>query len=797
MNNNNNHQFYNPYHFVPVENPASDTLPLRQLEDLQAGALDSSNQHLSHDRYHGPEDNGYSGRILCQLTTQTPLVIGSEQIGGEKAAGGQKGTPNQIKNYQIDGSPAIPPTSLRGLFGSIIEAASNSAMRVLIDQPLSYRSSVRNQDHHRSAIGMIVEERDAGDVKLRLLPLTLPTLEIKNEGGTVSAEIPKEFQTIAHKLVLPVYLDGYQRGRDGLSTVPRSFLDRDPTIHSCSSSNHEFWALQLKGGIAIKKDRLHASNGSIKVKKAGRSAFVLGQQAAHSPAKPQRIDNPEKAPPNTVPGILRVLGIEGRESNMPTSKKHELFIPLPDLDYFNNGTKLDIDEALQKFYALADQRTEENESLPYELAGQSREKKDNRIRFHHGDLVHFRLKLDSDEPIVDSIAISSIWREECGSLYDYIASLSPELLPWNQARTMVTIAEQMLGFVASTSKDSNEEEENAAWPSAFASRIRFSYGRHLSQSGKSPYLPEQTLKILSSPKPPCPSLYFTQKSGTPGYIDKAILNPVDHKPLGRKFYLHQNPDREPWRTRAEHSGNHPDPLIHQKACVSPIATGESFLFHVDFENLTKRELALLSYALCPTGEFRHKLGMGKPLGLGTVRIAPLGIFYIDRNHRCRKQALFDSERYHACRPHHDGEGRIIEYVNSMYPEESAALNKQSAAGQEKDADTIWPAMDDLRRHWRDTCQHPAVLDALETIGNPNSTAGKTVHYPQQAGISPDNPEFEKELYKWFVNNDHSDKHPKQCLHPITQRNIAPLTANQPPPRGRGPRSKQANKRKRY
>ena len=40
---------------------------------------------------------------------------------------------------------------------------------------------------------------------------------------------------------------------------------------------------------------------------------------------------------------------------------------------------------------------------------------------------------------------------------------------------------------------------------------------------------------------------------------------------------------------------------------------------VDFDNLSPRELGLLLYALKPAEGFRHKLGMGKPIGLGGVR----------------------------------------------------------------------------------------------------------------------------------------------------------------------------------
>ena len=66
--------------------------------------------------------------------------------------------------------------------------------------------------------------------------------------------------------------------------------------------------------------------------------------------------------------------------------------------------------------------------------------------------------------------------------------------------------------------------------------------------------------------------------------------------------------------------------------VLPISTLNSH-FHLDFSNLTKWELDLLRFALRPNKPFRHKLGMGKPVGLGTVRIDLAGLQSIDRQKR--------------------------------------------------------------------------------------------------------------------------------------------------------------------
>ncbi len=140
---------------------------------------------------------------------------------------------------------------------------------------------------------------------------------------------------------------------------------------------------------------------------------------------------------------------------------------------------------------------------------------------------------------------------------------------------------------------------------------------------------EVRLKILGSPKQPCPVMYFKPQTGQGGYIAKRSLNPAQHMPQGRKWYLHAkgSADDRPWETK------HPQESQNQKNLVRPIRGGKQFFFHVDFDNLSDEELGLLLYALEPDGKFHHKVGMGKPLGLGSVKAEVVGHFEIDRIQR--------------------------------------------------------------------------------------------------------------------------------------------------------------------
>ncbi|MFQ6027613.1 MAG: hypothetical protein ACE5Q6_08995, partial [Dehalococcoidia bacterium] len=99
---------------------------------------------------------------------------------------------------------------------------------------------------------------------------------------------------------------------------------------------------------------------------------------------------------------------------------------------------------------------------------------------------------------------------------------------------------------------------------------------------------------------------------------------------GRKFYYHQShvAEIEDIRRGRENAGN---------AKVEPLPRNARFTFEVSYQHLSDVELGLLIYALrLPEGLF-HKLGMGKPLGMGTVRIDITGMRELPDDPRNRYQ----------------------------------------------------------------------------------------------------------------------------------------------------------------
>lgn len=153
-----------------------------------------------------------------------------------------------------------------------------------------------------------------------------------------------------------------------------------------------------------------------------------------------------------------------------------------------------------------------------------------------------------------------------------------------------------------------------------------------------------TLHVLSGPKATTFQHYLVQdgQAGQNGHSpdNKVMLahygTPANETQIrGYKLYWHKGdkPDIEANATELKH----PKQLTQAK----PVQTGVHFRFKVHFENLRPEELGLLWWALALPGEpgkqYRHKVGMGKPLGMGAVDIKPS--LYLT-NRQARYQTLF-------------------------------------------------------------------------------------------------------------------------------------------------------------
>ena len=311
--------------------------------------------------------------------------------------------------------------------------------------------------------------------------------------------------------------------------------------------------------------------------------------------------------------------------------------------------------------------------------------------------------------------------------HEFFLARDAELLPFNQARRRLTLAERVFGFVS----EGRDDAATGNGLAAIAGRLRVADARFHHSTELSAYLPEVTLRTLVSPKPPSPAMYFDPDERGRAIL-KADLASSEHRPKGRKFYLHQKAHGAPWT----HSGALAADTYHPKLC--PQQVGNVFYFHVDFDNLTDEELGLLVYAMKPTPTFMHKLGMGKAIGLGSVRVDPIGLFIVERARRYA-EASVTGARYHEaiC----TAGGRQDQGWAVFYPNEAAANIQISN----------WIATVAMEFVMKNQDADPVVGQIGQAIAWVGAlpTPEAPVHWPTVEGQDPS----AGENFKWFVINE--------------------------------------------
>lgn len=182
--------------------------------------------------------------------------------------------------------------------------------------------------------------------------------------------------------------------------------------------------------------------------------------------------------------------------------------------------------------------------------------------------------------------------------------------------------------------------------------------------------------------------------------------------------------------------------------VKPVKGGAVFYFHIDFSNLSTAELAALIFAVRPYLEYWHKLGLGKPLGLGTVRLDPVGLFLVDRANRYSADGVLSS-RY----------GTVWK-SSVLWDDKIPDIYEL-----EKKAEPNMPD-DDLEniRSCFSSSVSSEISSALSVLGNPNNVT-QPVRYPVIRGQDP-----EEETFKWFVANETA----RQSLNRISNLGLPTL-----------------------
>lgn len=164
---------------------------------------------------------------------------------------------------------------------------------------------------------------------------------------------------------------------------------------------------------------------------------------------------------------------------------------------------------------------------------------------------------------------------------------------------------------------------------ACAGRVFFTDGNYVSRNDKSGkdtiFLKENAFppRILASPKPTTFQHYLVQNNSD----EKSQLAHYDEKSSrtvirGHKLYWHKG--EVGLKDIEEINKDDVRKNETQYTRIKPVKPGVNFSFRIYFENLLDNELGAILWVLSLPGEqgkeYRHKLGMGKPLGMGSVKI---------------------------------------------------------------------------------------------------------------------------------------------------------------------------------
>ncbi len=185
------------------------------------------------------------------------------------------------------------------------------------------------------------------------------------------------------------------------------------------------------------------------------------------------------------------------------------------------------------------------------------------------------------------------------SPYDFI----PENL---RKESRIDIADAIFGFVRREKQPEGKEQSRAG-------RV------FISDATCTKVLEQGTIvpKILASPKPTTFQHYLVQTSSVKEELKHYASQPGTETVIrGHKLYWHKGSSPS---IRHE---NHKNASDTQTTKIKPIMAGVAFKFTIDFENLSAVELGALMWVLDIAADDRYRLslGMGKPLGMGAVKI---------------------------------------------------------------------------------------------------------------------------------------------------------------------------------
>lgn len=591
-----------PYNFVQLNQQLVTLKPQADLPDQDTYVPKADEKSW---RYGSQTINKrYTGTITCRLTTETPLYIRAplplaeyQKLDSEedKKAHYDKRVKNRPDFYYTDPvnkTPRIPGSTLRGMLRTLVEIVGHGKFEAVTDRKLVYRAvgdTTSHGNHYRDQI--MYEDERGRDERDKLYYAYTPLVQAgylvyvrgewqiwpaQNVGGAT-------FARVNHR-----DLQGLK-----LTQMPGCKNAYDLYIQPGE------WKHQLiRGGLI--RTRFAKT---LEVRAQPRGKLLKGALAYSGPIFSKRTEavvfplDPAVEPISVSDDLIRDY------QDQISQEQQKLLGP--------DGL-LSVRRAVEELEQKKESTTDE-EGLPLCKQPVFYIYDDEKLLFF-GHTMMMRLPYQRSPK-----------------------ALVPEALR-NEATT--DLAEAIFGYTKSSGKGKAR---------AYAGRV-FVNDAVLEPEQQEIWLAKQPVvpKILASPKPTAFQHYLVQQTPNPVVIgqdrrgDKYQKQLGDYASLadettlrGYKLYRHKQgqvtlneirePDKEFNQFQKDSNRRMRDSQYTQ---MQPVKPGVTFRFTINFENLAAHELGALLWCITlpdaapATRQYRHKIGMGKPYGMGTVRLEP-------------------------------------------------------------------------------------------------------------------------------------------------------------------------------
>ena len=479
-------------------------------------------------------------------------------------APGTKRESQQVEGHYIyDCVKEIPATSLKGMLSSAYEIITNSRYRVF------------SEKQHSRCLGF----RGATDSSL------VPGRIREKDGKFYVTLFTGTSRIGSDKAIGPLYAAWLPAYRGGRSIIPDNIRngmycsDVELGLYSYSGKPFKVWSVMSIGDINFQPISTNLRNCEETIRANG---YVV------------------------ISG--KIFG-----------RKHD------ERFFFNSGssTELEISETVRRHYEalIADYQTinhpPNDSGVVFGEHIETRSMRD----LKDGDFVYVKtdgVKAEALYPVQISRKLNPVSPWECldDSLKpaDSISKLSP--------------ADRLFGWIS--------QNGTGSWKG----KIQISSGKYESSDGNPDpvehFEKHLTLSILGEPNPSQARFYLGNQDGTPQNNgisrDNAAYGKNKHI-RGRKIYIHhtlhylKKEEREHyWRPfnadglRREYKLS-PEPSNQNRSITGWIPAKRTFSFKIRVENLTREELGALLILFSFENECCFRLGYGKPLGFGSVRLS--------------------------------------------------------------------------------------------------------------------------------------------------------------------------------